>query len=58
MEPSRHGWALPPWVEDGFEKEEMARGCESVQGHPFLLSGRPPAVGQRLYMQVHRQGRH
>lgn len=49
---ARAGWDLPPWVVDGFEKDEMAHSCEQVQGHPFLLSGRPPAVGQRLYMQV------
>ncbi|KAL4434323.1 hypothetical protein ABPG75_000764 [Micractinium tetrahymenae] len=45
-------WELPAWVQDGFEKEEMAASCETAQGHPFLMRGRPPGPGQRLYMQV------
>ena len=40
----------PRWFKDGYEKDEMAYSCEQVQHVPFLLSGRRPAVGQRLYI--------
>ncbi len=30
----------------------MAQGCEKAQGWPFLRTGVPPRVGQRLYMNV------
>ena len=42
----------PSWAKDGYEKDQMAFGCEQVQGRPFLLSGRQPAVGQALYVQL------
>lgn len=43
---------LPAWATSGFKKGSMARSCEEVQHRPFLVTGRPPAVGQALYCQV------
>ncbi len=43
---------MPKWVAGGFNKDEMAFGCEQVQRVPFLLSGRRPAAGQSLYLQL------
>ncbi|EFN56147.1 hypothetical protein CHLNCDRAFT_144818 [Chlorella variabilis] len=50
---STANWELPPWVDDGFERDEMAARCESVQAWPFLRTGVAPREGQRLYMNIH-----
>jgi len=42
----------PSWLKGGFSKDMMAVSCEQVQHVPFLLSGRRPAGGQRIYAQL------
>lgn len=40
---------------EGFVKDDFARRCQPVQQRPFLMTGVPPAVGQRLEIQMTRQ---
>ncbi|PRW58098.1 Ankyrin repeat-containing YAR1 [Chlorella sorokiniana] len=46
------GWELPPWLHSGWVVDSMATAAEEAQGWPFLRTGVPPRVGQRLYMNI------